>query len=114
MPPDHVQLTDYLAPASNAASDPSATAPTVTEEDPGASHPLPPYGDRACYAPARIRAVMQRLEPFRLTEGELFMIVNLRPRDPGLLDVIVEEIDDRFSGEQQAEMLKIIGEELGG
>ena len=109
-----IQLTDYLDPPTNTAGDASAAAPTVTEEDPGTSHPLPPYDDRMCYAPERIRAVMQRLERFRLTEAELFMIVNLRPREAVVLDVIVEEIDNRFSEEQQADMLEIIGEELGG
>ena len=56
---------------------------------------------------------MQRLERFKLTKAELLMVLNLRPRDPGLLDAVVEECDDRFGPDEQEEMLKIIGEELG-
>ena len=42
------------------------------------------------------------------------MMVNLRPKDLGLLDCIVEECDERFSEEQQVEILGIVQEVLGG
>ena len=42
------------------------------------------------------------------------MIVNLRPENLGLLDCVVEECDERFTAEQQAEIVHIIGDVLGG
>ena len=41
------------------------------------------------------------------------MILNLRPKNLGLLDCIVEEIDERFPEEQQEDILRIVGEILG-
>lgn len=41
------------------------------------------------------------------------MIVNLKPENLGLLDCVVEECDERFSIEQQDEIVKIIGDVLG-
>lgn len=41
------------------------------------------------------------------------MIVNLRPENLGLLDCVVEECDERFTAEQQDEIVRIIGDVLG-
>lgn len=41
------------------------------------------------------------------------MIVNLRPDTLGLLDCVVEECDERFTAEQQDEIVGIIGNVLG-
>lgn len=41
------------------------------------------------------------------------MIFNLRPKDAMGLDVIVEEADDRFSEEEQEEILNAVGDVLG-
>ena len=41
------------------------------------------------------------------------MILNLRPQDQSLLDCVVEECDERFSAEQQEEILRIVGDVLG-
>ena len=41
------------------------------------------------------------------------MLVNLRPEEPPLLDCVVEDLDERFSDEEQQEILRIIGEVLG-
>ena len=41
------------------------------------------------------------------------MIVNLRPDNLGLLDCVVEECDERFTAEQQDEIVGIIGNVLG-
>ena len=56
---------------------------------------------------------MQRLKPFKLTKAEMLMIVNLRPSDPILLDCVVVDLEDRFTEEQQEEILTIIGSALG-
>ena len=42
------------------------------------------------------------------------MIVNLRPQDIGLLDCVIEECDERFSQEEQLQILEIIRDVLGG
>lgn len=41
------------------------------------------------------------------------MILNLRPDNLGLLDCMVEECDERFTAEQQDEIVGIIGDVLG-
>ena len=56
---------------------------------------------------------MQRLKPYDLTKGELLMVLNLRPSDLGFLDCVVEECDERFTGEQQQEIIGVIAEVLG-
>ena len=57
---------------------------------------------------------MERLQPFGLTKSEMIMILNLRPMELTLLDCVVEECDERFSQKQQEEILRIVGEVLGG
>ncbi len=57
---------------------------------------------------------MQALKPYGLTKSEVLMILNLRPEELGLLDAVVEECDGRFSGEEQEEMVRVVGEVLGG
>lgn len=42
------------------------------------------------------------------------MVLNLRPLDATLLDCVVEECDERFSQERQEEMLRVVGDVLGG
>lgn len=41
------------------------------------------------------------------------MIINLRPASIAALNAIVEEMSDRFSDEQQEELIGIIAEVLG-
>lgn len=41
------------------------------------------------------------------------MILNLQPRDLGLLDCVVEECDLRFSEEEQERILSVVEEMLG-
>lgn len=41
------------------------------------------------------------------------MIMNLRPANAGNLNSIVEEMEDRFTDEQQEEIVAIIAEVLG-
>ena len=55
-----------------------------------------------------------QLEPFNLTKSELLVILNTRPQDQSLLDCVVEECDERFSTEQQDEILRIVRDVLGG
>lgn len=88
------QLTDYLSP-------PPASRSRIPR------YQTPPYSDAA------LRALVTGLQPYKLTKSEVLMIVNLRPENLGLLDCVVEECDERFSSEQQDEIVKIIGDVLG-
>ncbi len=56
---------------------------------------------------------MQALQPYDLTKAELLMIINLRPDNAGVLDCIVEELDQRFSEEVQEQMLRAVVDVLG-
>lgn len=41
------------------------------------------------------------------------MIINLRPLNNGMLDCIVEDVDERLSAEQQEELLTTVRDVLG-
>jgi len=57
--------------------------------------------------------LFKALAQYDLTKAELLMILNLRPQNSSVLDVVVEELDDRFSEETQQEILAAITEVLG-
>jgi len=90
------QLSDYLNPPSTSRS------------------PIPTYTNSGEYNTENIRALVKGLQPFSLTKNELLMVLNLRPLDATLLDCVVEECDERFSQERQEEMLRVVGDVLGG
>ncbi|KAL1867445.1 hypothetical protein VTK73DRAFT_4183 [Phialemonium thermophilum] len=48
-----------------------------------------------------------------LAKGEILMIVNLRPSSNAVLSTIIEDMEDRFSEEEQSTILDIIAEVLG-
>tara|TARA_R110002060_G_scaffold23255_9_gene31527 strand:- start:154 stop:528 length:375 start_codon:yes stop_codon:yes gene_type:complete len=87
---DYLQLLEYFHEAPS----------------PLASKPLP-YNDQT------IGTLLERLRPFNFTKAEILMIMNLRPTKAESLNTIVEEMDDRFSDEQQLEIVEIIAEVLG-
>ena len=74
--------------------------------------PVPPYVALG-YNGTTIRSFVERTQSYNLTKSEVLMILNLKPTDLGLLDCIVEECDERFSGEQQEQLLQIIEEVFG-
>ncbi|KAI9885073.1 MAG: hypothetical protein M1823_003128 [Watsoniomyces obsoletus] len=65
------------------------------------------------YTPMTIRNLFGALRPYDLTKAEMMMLLNLRPNTVALLDVVIEELDARFSEEQQAEIMQIIVRVLG-
>ncbi|KJZ80188.1 hypothetical protein HIM_00038 [Hirsutella minnesotensis 3608] len=65
------------------------------------------------YSPRCITQLLERLRPFELSKGEVVMILNLRPADVVALNTIIEEMVERFSDEQQQEMVDIIAQVLG-
>jgi hypothetical protein len=87
---DIVQLLEYF----NEAPSPLASKPF-------------PYNENT------IKTLIERLRPYSFAKAELLMIMNLRPTNAGNLNTVVEEMEDRFSDEQQEEIVAIIGEVLG-
>lgn len=61
---------------------------------------------------SRIKSLVTRLQCYNLTKAELVMLMNLAPRELGLLDCIVEECDLRFSEEDQLGILEVVREEI--
>jgi hypothetical protein len=53
------------------------------------------------------------LDQYDIEKAEFLQIINLRPTTPPELDVIIEEMEDRFTEAQIEEMLAIVKEILG-
>lgn len=56
---------------------------------------------------------MQRLRAYSLTKGEFIMIFNMRPTNVPTLNAVVEEMEERFSPEDQEDIVNGITEVLG-
>jgi len=57
---------------------------------------------------------LERLRPWDFTKAELLMIMNLRPTKPENLNTIVEEMEERFPGDElQLEIVREIASVLG-
>ncbi|KAL9124092.1 MAG: hypothetical protein Q9217_006541, partial [Psora testacea] len=103
-------VVDYLSPTASLATTPRQTASL-----------LPPYVS-PYYTSDKIRQLLEQLKPYTVSrtnpgglyKNEVLMILNLRPQDLGLLDCVVEECDERFSQEEQLQILAIIRVVLGG
>ena len=61
-----------------------------------------------------VQALVTQLKDFRLTKAEVLMLLNVRPGDLGLLDCVIEELDERMTGEKQEEVLRVVSGCLGG
>jgi hypothetical protein len=79
--------------------------------------PLEKQDETKSYSPAAIGALLARLReanlPGELTKGELLSILNLRPTSNALLSAAVEDLEERFSEEDQSRIVDLIGEVLG-
>ncbi|CRK20713.1 hypothetical protein BN1723_002680 [Verticillium longisporum] len=71
--------------------------------NPLAQRPLP-------YSQDCIKQLIQRLHPYELAKGEMIMIFNLRPASASALNTIIEDMEDRFDEDKQAEIVDIIAE----
>ncbi|KAI0181537.1 RNA polymerase II [Hypoxylon sp. FL1284] len=65
------------------------------------------------YDAAVIPTLLKKLRQYHITKGELIMILNVRPTENAVLNTVIEDMEDRFSTEQQEEILNIIIETLG-
>ncbi|PTB70021.1 hypothetical protein BBK36DRAFT_46860 [Trichoderma citrinoviride] len=77
------------------------------------SHPNPLSQKPSTYTPDSIPRLLERLSPYELSKGEVVMILNLRPASVAALNTVIEEMAERFSDEQQEEMVAIISDVLG-
>ncbi|KAB5582444.1 RNA polymerase Rpb4-domain-containing protein [Coniochaeta sp. 2T2.1] len=48
-----------------------------------------------------------------LAKGEVLMILNLRPSTIAVLSTVIEDMEDRFSDDEQAAILEVIADVLG-
>ena len=48
-----------------------------------------------------------------LAKGEVLMILNLRPSTIAVLSTVIEDMEDRFSDDEQAAILQVIADVLG-
>ncbi|KAL3960359.1 RNA polymerase III, subunit C17 [Purpureocillium lilacinum] len=75
--------------------------------------PGPLSQEPTTYTPESIAQLLERLRPFDLSKGEVVMILNVRPASVIGLNTVVEEMSERFTDEQQLEMVYIIADVLG-
>ncbi|CZR58131.1 uncharacterized protein PAC_08022 [Phialocephala subalpina] len=74
---------------------------------PLASKPFP-------YHDGIFKELLEKLRRWDFTKAEILMIMNLRPTKPENLNTIVEEMEERFPGDElQWEIVGVIAEVLG-
>ncbi|KAI9158642.1 Calcitonin peptide-receptor component protein [Paramyrothecium foliicola] len=77
------------------------------------TEPSPLSQDPPTYTPDCVPQLLERLRPYDLAKGEVVMILNLRPVSVAALNTMVEDMGERYTEEQQEEMVNIVGEVLG-
>jgi hypothetical protein len=65
------------------------------------------------YTPECVPQLLERLRPYDLSKGEVVMILNLRPASIPELNTFVEDMAERFTPQQQKEIVTVVGEVLG-
>ncbi|EXU99507.1 RNA polymerase Rpb4 [Metarhizium robertsii] len=65
------------------------------------------------YTPEAIAQIIEKLSPYELSKGEMVMILNLRPASIAALNTVIEDMTERYSDEQQEEMVGIVADVLG-
>ncbi|KAK0626260.1 RNA polymerase Rpb4-domain-containing protein [Immersiella caudata] len=87
---------------------------TYLREKPG---PLEKQEETGAYSPAAISNLLENIqqESFQseLAKGEFLSILNLRPDSTAILSVIVEDMEERFTEDEQNRLVQIIGDTLG-
>lgn len=77
------------------------------------THPSPLGQDPLTYKPECIKTLIEKLRPYDLSKGEVVMILNVRPATVPALNTILEDMEDRYTEEEQETMVNIISEVLG-
>ncbi|KAL1837648.1 hypothetical protein VTJ49DRAFT_3547 [Mycothermus thermophilus] len=79
--------------------------------------PLANQEEKQDYTPEAIPRLLERLReadlPGELTKGELLSILNLRPSSSALLSTAIEDMEERFSEDEQNRIVDVIAEVLG-
>jgi hypothetical protein len=65
------------------------------------------------YDSKSINKLLERLRDYDLTKGEVIMILNLRPTTVETLNTVIEDMEVRFDGDQQTDIVTGIIEVLG-
>jgi hypothetical protein len=73
--------------------------------------------ETGAYNPAAITQLFERIqqENFQsdLAKGEVLSIINLRPNSTAILSVVIEDMEERFTEDEQNKLIQIIGDTLG-
>ncbi|PHH71307.1 hypothetical protein CDD82_6591 [Ophiocordyceps australis] len=77
------------------------------------TRPGPLAQEPATYSNECIAQLLERLRRYTLSKGEVLVILNLRPTSVVALNTIVDDLGERFSEEQQEEIVAMIVEVLG-
>ncbi|ORY55087.1 RNA polymerase III subunit C17 [Pseudomassariella vexata] len=77
------------------------------------SHPGPLSQRPITYKDSSIPKLLERLRKYEITKGEMIMIFNLRPTTIITLNTVIEDMEDRFTEEQQQDIVEGIVEVLG-
>lgn len=79
--------------------------------------PLEKQQETQAYSAAAINRLFEKLReanlPSELTKSELLSILNQRPASTALLSTAIEDMEERFSDEDQNRIVDIIAEVLG-
>ncbi|KAI6092896.1 RNA polymerase II [Hypoxylon rubiginosum] len=62
---------------------------------------------------AAIPVLFKKLRGYQISKGEFIMLFNVRPANVAVLNTVIEDMEERFSEENQEEILNIIAETLG-
>ncbi|KAK7978527.1 hypothetical protein PG996_004576 [Apiospora saccharicola] len=77
-----------------------------SEENPLSQEP-PAYSDES------ITKLLERLRPYEIQKGEMVMIMNLRPVNIPMLNAVLEDMEERFTAEEQEDIAAGVEEVLG-
>lgn len=77
------------------------------------SKPNPLSQKPVTYTAECVSSLVQQLRPYDLSKGEVVMILNLRPSSVVALNTVLEDMSERYTEEQQEEMVQIILDVLG-
>ncbi|KAK3946093.1 RNA polymerase Rpb4-domain-containing protein [Diplogelasinospora grovesii] len=87
---------------------------TYLREKPG---PLEKQEETHAYTPEAFPRLLEKLREANLSselaKGEVLSIMNLRPSSSALLSTAIEDMEERFSDEEQQKIVDIIAEVLG-
>ncbi|AEO71440.1 1ae53528-d61c-4174-8042-02ce116dccbb [Thermothielavioides terrestris] len=79
--------------------------------------PLERQEETQAYSPDAIPRLFEKLReanlPSELTKGELLSILNLRPPSTAVLSTAIEDMEERFTDDEQNKIVDIIAEVLG-